>query len=556
MYLEQYTDSEFEKIVELRRKWLNCYADAKKRFALACEIDEIEYKDYSVEERHRIRNRKHQMANYIKVQIACPGLEVSKDDFITEDNIVQNRPQKILFGSMELANVAATLCKEFRNQKIEAYCIDFFNHPFKYASDLSRSRHELYQEKLSMLSFVSEVISEFDVFNIFMHTLLYNIDMPVYRELDKKVVVHYHGQEARLYTLAARKNNFLALLEHTYFVKGLKNDLNNLHYIFLFSNYAHAAVSYFNEFADQLKLAFTVYYEMPQPIALADFENQEGCNKEGAEKFSIVHAPSNTDIKGSRYIADAVDALKENYEIEYVSLNRVPHDEVKAAIANADLIVDQLILGWHGIFALEAMAMGKPVVCYLCEGFFEQSHVKDIPIINADIYNLKDKIEWALSNRDKLEELGKKGHEYVKTNHDAKKIAMLLLEAYEHIPIQKPSHIKLITREDSQSIDEIKAGLLYMSAMRKNFGEFFCMNGHRSIGLYGNNEMLGHAKALINLGGSFMAEVGEFVPDGECGFDAIILMMETDINESFDIAQKKCPAALIVTLSELILLAV
>ena len=556
MNSEHNTDAEFAKIVDLRRKWLNCYGDAEKRFALACEIDEIEYKDNTAEERHRIRNRKQQMANYIKVRMACPDLEISKDDFITEEKIEYNKPPKILFGIVELANVAATLCKEFRNQKIEAYSLDFFGHPFRYSSDLCRQRHEKHHESLSMLGFVADVISEFDVFNIFYgQTLLYNRDLPVYRELDKKVVAHYSGGEIRLYSLAARKNCYLTLVEDTYFMDFRRSDCNNLAFTFGMSSYAHASLAYNNEFVGQLKLAFTEYYEIPQPITLSDFDNR-GCNKEEAAKFTIVHAASNAELKGSRYIADAVDALKEQYDFEYISLSKVPHEEAKAAYAKASLIIDQLIIGWHGILSLEVMAMGKPVVCYLCEEFFEQAHVKDIPIINADINNIKDRIEWALNNRGKLEELGKKGLEYVKTNHDSKKIAKRYLEVYDRIPFQKPSRIKFINRQDSQSMDEIKAGLLYMSTMRKNFGEFFCMNGHKRIGLYGSNEMLGYAKALINPGGSFMAEVDEFVPDGERSFDAIILMMETDINKFFVLAQEKCPTALIVTLGELILLTV
>src|SRR6058998_2007963 len=33
----------------------------------------------------------------------------------------------------------------------------------------------------------------------------------------------------------------------------------------------------------------------------------------------------------------------------------------------ADLLVDQLLTGWYGAVAVEMMALGKPVVCYLRE---------------------------------------------------------------------------------------------------------------------------------------------------------------------------------------------
>ena len=552
-----YTDAEFAKLVDLRRKWLGSYSDENKRFELACEIDAIEYRDYTEEQRRSIRNRKHQEANYIKIRIACPHLAINRDNFITEANIAQNMPPKILFGVTELGNVAATLCKEFRKQKIEAYNIDFFEHPFRFSSDLSRVRLERHQEKLAMLSFVSEVIAEFDIFNVIDNsTLLDSFDLSVYRELDKKIVMHYSGGEARLYNLAARKNSHLTLVEDTYFTKGLAGDITNLTNYIFYSNYAHAAVAYYNEFAGQIKLAFTEYYEIPQPIVLSDFEIYRNVSKKNV-KFTIVHAPSNTHIKGSHYVADAINALKMQYDFEFIPLVGVSHDEAKATYAKADLVVDQLLLGWYGMLSLEAMAMGKPVICYLCEEFFEQTYVKDVPIINADVNNIKDKIEWALNNRDKLEELGKKGIEYVRKNHDSEKIIKRYLECYEKIPFQKPSPIKSPNRQNTQSMDEIKTGLQYMSSKQIDIQEFFKINGYKKVGLYGSNEMSSQVTALMKPNAGIGLEVGEFMPDnGQQGFDAIILMMETEINSFYIAARESCPTALVVTLNELILLAV
>ena len=557
MSAEIYTDSEFAKIVELRRRWLASHENAERRFELACEIDEIEYKDFTAEERQRIRNRKQQMANFAKVRMACPSLKISVDDFVTEEDIAGNRPPKLLFGVAEVAGMAATLCKEFKSQKIEAYSLDFVQHPLRYPSDLSRGRFDVYSEVMTMLVFVSELISEFDVFNVFgCQTLLYNIDLPVYRELDKKVVMHYTGQEARILSLAARNNIYLTLAGGSNLFDFLNRDMVNIAGLIIQSNYAHASLAYNNEFEGQLKLAYTEYFEIPQPIVLSDFDGK-GLSVKNEAKFTIVHAAANADIKGSRYIAAAVDVLKEQYNIEYIALSNAPHEEAKAVYAKADLIIDQLILGWHGILSLEAMAMGKPVICYLCEEFFEQAHVKDIPIINADIDSIKDKIEWTISNKDKLEELGKKGLEYVKKNHDSKKIAGQLLSAYERIPYQKPFLVKFYKREDTQSMDGVRQGLLFLMRLGKDFEEFFITNGYKCIGLYGSNNTLGQAKALMNPSGDAKIEVGEFVPGvRQHGFDVVVLMMVTDVNKSHAFAQENNPQALVVTLSELIMLAV
>ena len=51
----------------------------------------------------------------------------------------------------------------------------------------------------------------------------------------------------------------------------------------------------------------------------------------------------------------------------------VPHEEARARYARADIVVDQLNAGWHGVFALESMALGKPVVTYLKPDVVERS---------------------------------------------------------------------------------------------------------------------------------------------------------------------------------------
>ena len=43
----------------------------------------------------------------------------------------------------------------------------------------------------------------------------------------------------------------------------------------------------------------------------------------------------------------------------------VPHDEAVERFKRADIVVDQMHYLWHGVFAIESMAYGKPVVTHL-----------------------------------------------------------------------------------------------------------------------------------------------------------------------------------------------
>src|SRR5581483_4464472 len=71
----------------------------------------------------------------------------------------------------------------------------------------------------------------------------------------------------------------------------------------------------------------------------------------------------------------------------------VPHEEARRRYARADIVVDQLNAGWHGVFALEAMALGKPVVTYLKPDVVERSakgYGVRIPIVPATKETLVD----------------------------------------------------------------------------------------------------------------------------------------------------------------------
>ena len=83
----------------------------------------------------------------------------------------------------------------------------------------------------------------------------------------------------------------------------------------------------------------------------------------------VVHAPSNREKKGTQYVIEACAQLPVELDI----VEGVPHDEARARYARADIVVDQLNAGWHGVFALESMALGKPVVTYLKPDVVERS---------------------------------------------------------------------------------------------------------------------------------------------------------------------------------------
>lgn len=159
----------------------------------------------------------------------------------------------------------------------------------------------------------------------------------------------------------------------------------------------------------------------------------------------ILHAPNHRHIKGTAHFIRAVEELKqEGHPVELVILERVSNDRIKEEMQKADLIADQLVIGWYAMFAIEGMAMGKPVICYLRDDLLRLYESKglvradEIPLINANTLNIKEVIRELIQNRTRLKEYEKRSQEYVKSHHSLESIGKIFLKINHSLNIGKP----------------------------------------------------------------------------------------------------------------------
>jgi len=146
----------------------------------------------------------------------------------------------------------------------------------------------------------------------------------------------------------------------------------------------------------------------------------------------VVHAPSNREKKGTQYVIDACEQL--NLELDIVE--GVPHEAARARYARADVVVDQLNAGWHGVFALESMALGKPVVTYLKPDVVERSAEGfgiRIPIVPATKETLVDALRPLVDQPALRKEIGAASRAYVERVHDIDRVADRLVDLYRSL---------------------------------------------------------------------------------------------------------------------------
>jgi hypothetical protein len=155
-------------------------------------------------------------------------------------------------------------------------------------------------------------------------------------------------------------------------------------------------------------------------------------------RLRVVHAPNHREFKGTRYLEDAIHSLQnEGLPIELVLVEKLPNHEALEVYRTADVIFDQCLIGFHGYFALEAMALGKPVMCYIRKPAEYLLHPEECPIINTHVDTLKEDLRKLISSRHELEQIGQRGRQYVERHFSREAFAGRLHEAYLDLGILK-----------------------------------------------------------------------------------------------------------------------
>ena len=146
----------------------------------------------------------------------------------------------------------------------------------------------------------------------------------------------------------------------------------------------------------------------------------------------VAHAALSRRRKGTELVVAACEELG----LELDVIENVRHDEVGPRLARADIVVDQLNSGWYGLFAIEAMAYGKPVVGYIHDEAATRTAAAfgvGLPIVRTTKETLATDLRPLLESAEERRARGAAGRSYVERVHDADKMADRLIDIYSRL---------------------------------------------------------------------------------------------------------------------------
>lgn len=334
---------------------------------------------------------------------------------------------RILHGPVDIAGQASTICKAQKKIGYKSELIVYNSSVYQYYYDinLNLDKKNMLLKILTLgINFLSCLKYDVYHFHYGRSLLPYNLDLPILKLLKKKIIMNYWGSDILQSDLAINFTEFsLDDLEKIY--PNLKNEkirnkIKRIDKIVNKSLVGDFSLLPYSPNSMVIRQAIELEYI---PFIKA---------KKNNSKIIIVHAPTNRKIKGTEFIISAVEKLSsEISNIELIIVEHKPHSEAIEIYKKADIIVDDILQGPYGIFAIECMALGKPVLCHIHKNLV--SYYEELPIINTSPKTIYGDLKKLIENPRKIEEIGRKGREYVEKNHDSIKIAKQLIDIYRNL---------------------------------------------------------------------------------------------------------------------------
>ena len=312
-----------------------------------------------------------------------------------------NTPLRVTHAPVNMAGIAYKNVEALKRRGVDARLVVFKPQPFRPTEfDVNLNRPDGFvRAQLTQWRALASLLPKTDIFHFYFGLTLVprRLQFPILRATGRKAVFHFVGSDIR-----GKTPEQLAYAQQAD---------------------ARVVGSY-----DAIRWVPDADV-IPPGVDLKRYTPSPG---RGGERPLVVHAPSRKASKGTEFVEAACAQLPVDLDV----VHGLTHDEAVERYRQADIVVDQLNAGWYGLFAIEAMALGKPVVTFLHDEAVrrtEEAFGVPVPIANATKETLADVLRPLVEDADERRRRAELSRAYVEAVHDDEKIADRLLALYARL---------------------------------------------------------------------------------------------------------------------------
>ncbi|WP_051330717.1 glycosyltransferase family 1 protein [Aneurinibacillus terranovensis] len=330
---------------------------------------------------------------------------------------------KIIQGPLEIAGQMGILNDAFKKEGHQAMGYNYYHTSLGYKDNI------LPADGNEITRITGDAINHFEIFHYHYALTFFNDfrDLELLAEAGKPAFMHHWGSDVRKGSIAKLFNPYVNTADSPpeeeihqkmmkiskYIPVGFVQDYEVLPYVSPYYKEVHV-------------IPIAINLEKFEPVYPNPSENTP----------LIIHAPTQPEFKGTARIEEVIEKLKKEFSFRYQRIEKMSNEKATALYRNADIIIDQIFCGSYGLFSVEAMALGKPVICYVRDDLMCQYNTKP-PICTANPDTIYDVLKELLSSGELRRKKGMDGRKFVESYHDNRIVAKQLLPIYERFLTSK-----------------------------------------------------------------------------------------------------------------------
>lgn len=334
--------------------------------------------------------------------------------------------QRVLFAPRNISGQATEYLESIRPFGFDGEVWSYGPPAFGFSADRVIDPDRLLADPSYRWDLFDQAVRSFDIFHLqYSRSLLPPEgvvlpelwDLPLLRSLGKRVVMSFRGSDVRIPSEHRRRepDSYLAHQSGT-----------------IDEDRIRSRIAICRRFCDAMLVSTPGLLDdvpdaqwLPHVIDVTTWEAPR--DSERAVPV-VLHIPSSRATKGSEVIDAEIGALAGEGHIEYRSLADLSRSELREAVRSADLVIDSLTIGDHGLISVEAMAAGAIPIAHISKANRERN--PGVPVVEATIHSLRDVVRRLAGDPEARQELRRTCAAFVRERHDRSVIGPELADLY------------------------------------------------------------------------------------------------------------------------------